>query len=285
MADNEQQTAANTGSSETSQIDKRDQIILEFIKSEHDLEFKKNRVIKLLAQARQRSLTLAENKELNQLREELKEAMTSDSASGSSPASFHGQKFDNLLAVAAYLKSQGYKLGKSTLYNHHAAGKIAPDTDGKYTQGAVDKYAAMALKRIDGAATTPRPVASDLDRISVKRAEDEGRKIAAQAMLFEQKAAILQDSYIPRSVHEQELAARAAVLVSDGKNFVHSEAPAIVAMVGGDPAKIPDLVDFMLTALGQWFSRYSQAKEFSIDPKEYSDILAESSVVTEKEED
>ncbi|HBJ76109.1 MAG TPA: hypothetical protein DDY86_11660 [Syntrophaceae bacterium] len=56
--------------------------------------------------------------------------------------------FDNLMAVLEYLISNGWKAARNSLYRHQKQGKLLPESDGKYKQRAVDKYAKTFLKQI-----------------------------------------------------------------------------------------------------------------------------------------
>jgi hypothetical protein len=58
-----------------------------------------------------------------------------------------GDTFDNLMAVLEYLTNNGWKAARNSLYRHQSQGKLLPESDGKYKQRAVDKYAKTFLKR------------------------------------------------------------------------------------------------------------------------------------------
>lgn len=55
--------------------------------------------------------------------------------------------FDNLMAVLEYLISNGWKASRNSLYRHQSQGKLLPESDGKYKQRSVDKYAKTFLKQ------------------------------------------------------------------------------------------------------------------------------------------
>jgi hypothetical protein len=58
-----------------------------------------------------------------------------------------GDTFDNLMAVLKYLTNNGWKAARNSLYRHQSQGKLLPESNGKYKQRAVDKYAKTFLKR------------------------------------------------------------------------------------------------------------------------------------------
>ena len=183
----------------------------------------------------------------------------SPSSPGTAPASF-----PNLLEVSKYLTAQGWKLSKSTLYNHRTAGRIAPGQDGKFSREAVDQYALANLKRTDGAPSTPET--TELDRLQRESIEEELAHRRINRRRAELKLQSEEQLLIPRDAIEKERAARAAVLRSDYDNFCYTQAPAIVDVVAGDQAKTPDLIAYLLSAGELWFARYAEDREIILDP-------------------
>lgn len=181
------------------------------------------------------------------------------------------QAFESLNAVARYLGDKGYKIKKSQIYNHKAAGKIRPTKEGLYLLADVEKYAQAHLKLTDG---TPS-VGKQLDKAQKERAEAETREKSARARHWELKVGSLEGKLVPRELFESELAARAAIFRTDGENFFRSQAPGIVHVTSGDATKIPDLISFCLDALEQWISRYLQKEEFKVDTSAYERIFEE----------
>jgi hypothetical protein len=179
-------------------------------------------------------------------------------------------KLNDIKAVIKYLTDAGWRVKKSTAYNHHGKGLLRPAKDGKYTTTIADKYALVAgLKRIDGKKQ------DQLEKLNEDRQSAETRKTLAQAEHQELRTKILNNHYVPRESFERELAQRAMVFKTDDETFCRSKAPEIIALVGGDKEKIPDLVEFMLAASAKKLSRYSEDREFTVPAPAAADIQIE----------
>jgi hypothetical protein len=175
----------------------------------------------------------------------------------------------NLHAVVKYLEEKGYKIKKSSVYNHQAAGKIRPNKAGEYPVAAVDKYAAVHLKLADGTPSGGKA----LDKAQKEKADAETREKLARARHWELRTGALEGKLVPRELFENELAGRAAIFRADGENFFRSQVSAIVNIVSGDPAKIPELMSYCLDAHEQWLARYLQKEEFKVDTSTYEKIF------------
>ena len=256
---------------------KIDAVIAEFTSPGYDLTFAKQQILKLLAAANERPLTMAETNRLAQLRKELKAAgaPSPDQAAPTDPtpsADSAPGTLPNIRAVSVHLKASGYKLGQSTVYNHVHAGHLRPLPSGAFSIPDVDAYAAVRLRRIDGTPVTPQAAA--LDQITQARADLELRKSAAQVAIMERRERILDAAYISRETHEQDLAARLTVFKGDMENFIHAASPGIIALVDGNPVKTPDLIDFLLAAGRAWLARYAEKHEFAIEIAPLDQILS-----------
>jgi len=172
-----------------------------------------------------------------------------------------GDTLPNLLAVVKYLKSRGWKIGKSKAYQDHKDGKIKTQKNGAFRIADIEKYAiTFDLKRIDGVK------ADSLDAIQQEKARAEADKLKAQAEHWQIKTAIARGLYVEKDTFERELARRAAVFRSDGENFCRSQAPGIISLVSGDAAKTPELIDYMLDHLEGWLDRYASEQKFTVPP-------------------
>jgi hypothetical protein len=194
------------------------------------------------------------------------------------------QIFKNALEIEAYLTAapRNWKIKKSSIYNHIKAHKLISEADGTFTLAEVERYAAMNLKKADG--SVPQVQKTDLDKIAEQAADARRRRELAQATILEHKLAALQRSLVPREMFENELAARASIFRSDGENFFRGQASALVNVVSGDPAKIPDLIAFCLDAYEQHLARYLQKEEFKVDAGAYERIFEKADNAEEQEE-
>ena len=164
----------------------------------------------------------------------------------------------NALAIVEHLSGKGWKIKKSTAYQHIKEGKLRARKDGHFSVGDVERYAANFLKRLDGAK------ADLLDTIQQEKAKAETDKMKAQAEHWQIKTAVARGLYVEKDTFERELARRAAVFRNDIENFVRSQAGGIINLVAGDDTKTPDLIQFMLEQAEDWLDRYSGDKEFTV---------------------
>lgn len=175
----------------------------------------------------------------------------------------------NILAVVDYLTRAGWKVAKSTCYNHKKSGLLRPENDGAFKISTVEKYATEHLTRIDG-----RPE-DDSERLAEDKQRAETRKAKAQAEHWELKTKIAQGLYVPKDAFERELAQRAIVFKADAEAFCRGQAGIIIAMTGGDKDKTPDLIEYMLAAVAGWLNRYAADREFTIPVQAPGPVFAD----------
>jgi len=166
--------------------------------------------------------------------------------------------FPNILAVVEYLKAGGWKIAKSMAYQHRNDGKIRPQEDGLFHIKDVVKYAKTFLRRLDGAKMDA------LDTIQQEKLRGEVDKLQAQAEHWQIRTKALAGAYVDKEAFERELAKRAAIFRNDMETFCRSQAADIIAASGGDPAKAPDLIQYLLERTEEFFARYSEEKEFRV---------------------
>lgn len=171
----------------------------------------------------------------------------------------HERVFQNLLAVIKYLKDLNWKVSKSLAYKHRDEGKIKAQPNGNYRLSDVEKYASTHLKKADG---------SKPDDLLMNLAEEKARveldKEKEKLINLQNKNKMFAGAFVPREAFEKELAKRLAVLKSDGENFFRGGAEKTIAIIGGDPTKAPDLIDYQLDAFWNWLDRYAADREFKV---------------------
>jgi len=177
--------------------------------------------------------------------------------------------FQNVLEVEEYLNNNGWKIKKSSIYNHVKKRLIIPDAQGRFLRTEVDRYALANLKKADGT----HPGNKKADRIAMETAEHRRRREKAQADIMEMKVSNLKGALVPRELFEGELAARASIFRSDFESFFRAQVGDIVHIVEGNAAKIPDLVAHLLEALETQLSRYLKKEEFKVDPEAYRKLI------------
>lgn len=161
------------------------------------------------------------------------------------------ENFASLMDVISFLDADGWKISKSSAYEHKDEGKIRPGTDGKYTLSAVQKYAQVHLPRKDGGS----PTAINLQE---EKLRGQIRQISTDAEMRELKLKERQGELIPREHVEVELAARAGDLKTHLDASARSASTRIIKLVGGDVQKAPELISFMLGLNRKMLDNYSR---------------------------
>jgi hypothetical protein len=161
------------------------------------------------------------------------------------------QTFDSIMDVVAFLDTDGWKIGKSTAYEHKDEGKIRPGIDGKYTLSTVQEYARQHLQRKDGS----NPIAANLQEDKLR---GQIKMISADAEMRELKLQERRGELIPREHVEVELAARAGDLKTHLDASARSASTRIIKLVGGDIQKAPELISFMLGINRKVMDNYSR---------------------------
>jgi hypothetical protein len=170
-----------------------------------------------------------------------------------------------------YLKSQGYKIEKSKLYeDKHIIGFSTSKGSAVFEEKALDKYAKKFLFLLSGS-----DVASPEEKLKWET------KIAEQKfndMAFEAK--VKQGMYVLKSEVEQMLAARAAFLKDNlGSGFIHSRAAKIAELLKGNPDNIPELIEFYLKHIEEVFDYYSKPMKFTVPMSAVEEFLENKSEV------
>ena len=164
-----------------------------------------------------------------------------------------GEKmFNTLVDVISFLDSEGWKISKSSAYEHKDDGKIRPGSDGKYTLSAVQEYARHHLNRKDGSS------GDETANLQTQKLTEEIRRIASDAAMRELKFKEKQGELIPREHVEIELAARAGDLKTHLDASARSSSTRIIKLVGGDVQKAPELISFMLGINRKVLENYSR---------------------------
>jgi len=170
-----------------------------------------------------------------------------------------------------YLKSQGYKIEKSKLYeDKHIIGFSTSKGTAVFEEKALDKYAKKFLSMLSGS-----DVASPEEKLKWET------KIAEQKFKdMEFEAKIKEGRYVLRSEVEQMLAARAAFLKDNlGQGFIHSRAAKIAEILKGNPDLIPELIEFYLKHIEEVFDYYSRPMKFEVPMSAVEEFLKKESEV------
>jgi len=168
--------------------------------------------------------------------------------------------FENLLRVKEHLNRLGYKIGKSKIYKDRKDGLIRIEPDGTVKESSVKTY----IRKANLENLAEKAAADQGPSILTQKAERELEKLEEQIEDLRFKRSITQGDYIQRTDFEMELAARAAVLDAGLRHLVHSSLGDWVALVEGNPKKIPILLERINDDLDQKFNEFATMKMFHV---------------------
>jgi hypothetical protein len=201
--------------------------------------------------------TPQEVRTLRELEKDLKEEETAGGVGTLNPEPLP-TVFKNIREVAAYLKEEGWKVGQATLYTHQKEGKIKGEPDGTYIVKSVLKYARDHLFMMS---TKRKHTDEELQRRKIKAEtgwKEEQLKRERLKRMTEEGRLIERDQF------ELELAARGALMDTLRQNSIQTLAAERVAIVGGDPARIPDLIAFDLAEHNDMMNQFATTREFHV---------------------
>ncbi|PLW97986.1 MAG: hypothetical protein C0591_05430 [Marinilabiliales bacterium] len=170
-------------------------------------------------------------------------------------------KFTSTKQVLDYLLASGYKVSKSTLYDHVKTGFLRSEPGGDYLKAQVDTYAKANLKRIDG---TLVKQGDELGRLTLKEKRLQVEKLELANQKVKEEIQRERERWVPRDELDSELAGRVCVLDNGLRHFFWSKAAAMVAVVGGDPMKIDRLVDFMNQELDTQLTAFASTENYQV---------------------
>lgn len=154
-------------------------------------------------------------------------------------------------AVIEYLDGEGWKISRSTAYDHwKKEGKLRARSDGRFDLAAVLAYARDHLQRKDGSPASAN-LAEDKQRAEIAR-------IQADAATRELKYRQLTGELMPRSQVEIELSERASSLRGYLDAVARSASGRVIKLVGGDPQKSAELIAWWLAMNRKAMDNYAR---------------------------
>jgi hypothetical protein len=166
--------------------------------------------------------------------------------------------FSNLLEIIEYLDAEGWKISKSSVYNHAKEGKIRPDIGKNYSMKAVINYAKTHLTTKSTRQKTRSEelqrdkTLAEIERIKEATLVDKIKRLRSEGELIEKNQVYL------------ELAGRAAVLETDLKGMIQMRAGEFVDIVDGDEKKTGNLVRELTAEVDRVLNDFATTKEFQV---------------------
>lgn len=166
--------------------------------------------------------------------------------------------FNNPLEVLDYLQAEGWKIAKSTIYNHVNEGKLRPDAGKKFTLNRVLKYAKTHLE------TEKTRQKKKIEEKQNKKIDLETEKLEEEIKEKKFKREIAEGKYILKENVYLELASRAAVLERGFKGMIQARAGEFVDLIDGDETKTGELVREMILEVDRTLNEFASIKEFQV---------------------
>lgn len=165
------------------------------------------------------------------------------------------EKFKNVKAVLDFLKSSGFKIQKSKIYEDAREGLLRVQ-ENKSVFGVDAKLYSVTLKREDAD--------SEPAELAAEKLRKESLKLDLQNEKLQFELDRLAGKYMPKADFERELAARGAVLDNGLRRKFAVTAQDFIALVGGRLNKTPDIIDFFNRILDEQMNVFATTETFQV---------------------
>jgi hypothetical protein len=163
-------------------------------------------------------------------------------------------------AVHKFLQGLGYKISQAKIYKDIEQGRLGKQKDGTFSPDVLVAYARAFLEPVGGRGVDDRGAEAATNRLL---ADADLRSVQARRMQLklDQETGHL----IPREEHELALAARAQFFRNQVDVLCHLAAPRILTAVGGDEARLPDLILLLREMTAVWLDAFAADKTFVVE--------------------
>lgn len=162
--------------------------------------------------------------------------------------------------VLRYLIDAGWQVKRQTFYNHCNDGKLRVNRQGIYSRRMVKKYAESYLVHAS--------VGVKKDDHEINLATTKTQKEIARISTAEEherfKLDILRGKYILRDDVYRELASRGVVLNNGLEYLFQAHLAEMIALVGGDQQKAPELLKFLQDKKDEQLNAFANMGEFRV---------------------
>jgi len=145
------------------------------------------------------------------------------------------KNFPTRAAVLRHLQATGWQIGTTMFYQHCDQGKLARSADGTYSAEAVTTYASTFCRRLATGKKMVSGLAQQREEVALQRA-----KVALQRERRELER--LESRAVPIDEAKMMVVGRAVCMIACLKHLAVVEAPGLVRLMDGNPAKAPALV-------------------------------------------
>jgi len=168
------------------------------------------------------------------------------------------ESFRTVLEVLTYLRDEGWKVSKTSLYQHVKDAKLRPEQDGSFALKAVQKYARAHLQlkstrqKRDDEDLQRKKLQLDIDLLEGKTKRERLKRDAEEGRL------------IPREDVDLELAARAVVQDHEWTRVIQSRAGEIIALVQGSADRSAELIRFLMDVKDEILNEFASTRAWHV---------------------
>lgn len=176
-----------------------------------------------------------------------------------------GRLFPRKKDALAYLQGRGFSVRKTKFYADCKAGLIPTDVEGRFEEAVLLAYAAslpVAAREEDGR----------LSQAARRRLESDADHKSEQAKLARMRRLKAEGRLVDKGEVERGLAARAQFFRAQIENAGPLFGARIIALVGGEEARLPEFLRFWEEAAADWMDAWSAEREFVAGPSEDPDL-------------
>jgi hypothetical protein len=168
--------------------------------------------------------------------------------------------FKNVLEIEVYLKKEGFKISKTTLYEYAKTGILNRNIEGLFEKRKIDKFALQRLKRKETGKTVNEAAEKRNEREADAKAELIEIKLQNERMELE----IKQKKYISKNDVDLALVSRAVFLDNALRGMLQVKAPYWVALVKGEDSMVSELIEDMDREYDKLMTEFASLKQFRL---------------------
>ena len=156
-----------------------------------------------------------------------------------------------------FLQAEGYKVGRQSVYNAAASGKLIVQPDGTITESDALAYAVKNLKKVASKAGKP-------DKVAEQRAEEELALLRTKRAKLDFEFQRDRGLYLLKTDVRAEIAIKIAALEAGIKHFFRTFAADWIHRTGGDPKKAQMLIEWINAELDSLLNEFGRMEDIGV---------------------
>lgn len=165
--------------------------------------------------------------------------------------------------VLRHLESEGWKVSKSKLYRDVDDRLLQPEADGCFSLRSVEAYAESYLQ-YEGATDDDKADEREARELRMRRERTKADNEDLDNRLKQLKVDREEGRLIEVDTYNQNMGAAASILRDSQVTFFETRTKEIIYRCGGDPAREPEVKDWLLDVSLDWLHGFSQRVKHKI---------------------